>query len=121
MLTASGDDLTASDDPTRKMMSQIAGAFAETQRFSNLGIFAVGIRAGSPTTRNVTRDSNSGTSMRFHMFRRRAGDCCRLCQRELHRRSLGQDLPNRCCRHQRISRYRDRVRFGPQKSLAFLR
>ena len=49
------------------------------------------------------------------------GDCCRLCQRELHRRSLGQDLPNRCCRHQRISRYRDRVRFGPQKSLAFLR
>ena len=45
LLTASGDDLTASDDPTRKMMRQIAGAFAETQRFSNLGIFAVGTRA----------------------------------------------------------------------------
>ena len=121
LLTASGDDLTASDDPTRKMMRQIAGAFAETQRFSNLGIFALGLAPGSPTTGSVTRDFNSGTSMRFHMFRRRAGDCGRLCQRELHRRSLGQDLPNRCCRHQRISRYRDRVRFGPQKSLAFLR
>ena len=29
LLTASGDDLTASDDPTRKMMRQNAGAFAE--------------------------------------------------------------------------------------------
>ena len=32
MLTASGDDLTASDDPTRKMMRQIAGAFAEYEK-----------------------------------------------------------------------------------------
>ena len=30
--TASGDDLTASDDPTRKMMRQIAGAFAEYEK-----------------------------------------------------------------------------------------
>ena len=29
LLTASGDDLTASEDPSRKMMRQIAGAFAE--------------------------------------------------------------------------------------------
>ena len=27
-----GDDLTASDDPTRKMMRQIAGAFAEYEK-----------------------------------------------------------------------------------------
>ena len=32
LLTASGDDLTASDDPTRKMMRQIAGAFAEYEK-----------------------------------------------------------------------------------------
>jgi hypothetical protein len=32
MLTASGDDLTASDDPTRKMMRQIARAFAEYEK-----------------------------------------------------------------------------------------
>ncbi len=31
-LTASGDDLTASDDPTRKMMRHIAGAFAEYEK-----------------------------------------------------------------------------------------
>ena len=31
-MTASGDDLTASDDPTRKMMRQIAGAFAEYEK-----------------------------------------------------------------------------------------
>ena len=32
LLTASGDELTASDDPTRKMMRQIAGAFAEYEK-----------------------------------------------------------------------------------------
>ena len=32
LLTSSGDDLTASDDPTRKMMRQIAGAFAEYEK-----------------------------------------------------------------------------------------
>lgn len=32
LLTGSGDDLTASDDPTRKMMRQIAGAFAEYEK-----------------------------------------------------------------------------------------
>jgi DNA invertase Pin-like site-specific DNA recombinase len=32
MLTANGDDLTASDDPSRKMMRQIAGAFAEYEK-----------------------------------------------------------------------------------------
>ena len=32
LVTASGDDLTASDDPTRKMMRQIAGAFAEYEK-----------------------------------------------------------------------------------------
>jgi DNA invertase Pin-like site-specific DNA recombinase len=32
LLTASGDDLTASEDPTRKMMRQIAGAFAEYEK-----------------------------------------------------------------------------------------
>ena len=32
VLTASGDDLTASDDPTRKLMRQVAGAFAEYER-----------------------------------------------------------------------------------------
>ena len=31
LLTASGDE-TASDDPTRKMMRQIAGAFAEYEK-----------------------------------------------------------------------------------------
>ena len=30
--TAAGEDLTASDDPTRKLMRQIAGAFAEYER-----------------------------------------------------------------------------------------
>jgi DNA invertase Pin-like site-specific DNA recombinase len=32
VLTVTGDDLTASDDPTRKLMRQIAGAFAEYER-----------------------------------------------------------------------------------------
>lgn len=32
LITASGDDLTASDDPSRKMMRQIAGAFAEYEK-----------------------------------------------------------------------------------------
>jgi DNA invertase Pin-like site-specific DNA recombinase len=32
VLTASGDDLTASDDPTRVMFRQIAGAFAEYEK-----------------------------------------------------------------------------------------
>jgi DNA invertase Pin-like site-specific DNA recombinase len=32
LLTASGDDLTATGDPTRKMMRQIAGAFAEYEK-----------------------------------------------------------------------------------------
>jgi DNA invertase Pin-like site-specific DNA recombinase len=32
LITAAGDDLTASDDPTRKMMRQIAGAFAEYEK-----------------------------------------------------------------------------------------
>jgi DNA invertase Pin-like site-specific DNA recombinase len=32
VLTASGDDLTESDDPSRKMMRQIAGAFAEYEK-----------------------------------------------------------------------------------------
>ena len=37
LLTASGDDLTASDDPTRKMMRQIAGAFAEYEKSRLVG------------------------------------------------------------------------------------
>ena len=32
LLTSSGDDLTASDDPSRNMMRQIAGAFAEYEK-----------------------------------------------------------------------------------------
>lgn len=32
LLTATGDDLTASDDPSRKMMRQIAGSFAEYEK-----------------------------------------------------------------------------------------
>lgn len=32
LMTASGDDLTASEDPSRKMMRQIAGAFAEYEK-----------------------------------------------------------------------------------------
>jgi DNA invertase Pin-like site-specific DNA recombinase len=32
LVTAAGDDLTASDDPSRKMMRQIAGAFAEYEK-----------------------------------------------------------------------------------------
>lgn len=32
LLTVSGDDLTASEDPSRKMMRQIAGAFAEYEK-----------------------------------------------------------------------------------------
>jgi DNA invertase Pin-like site-specific DNA recombinase len=32
LLTANGDDLTASDDPSRNMMRQIAGAFAEYEK-----------------------------------------------------------------------------------------
>ena len=37
LVTASGDDLTASDDPTRKMMRQIAGAFAEYEKARLVG------------------------------------------------------------------------------------
>jgi len=37
LLTAAGDDLTASDDPTRKMMRQIAGAFAEYEKARLVG------------------------------------------------------------------------------------
>jgi DNA invertase Pin-like site-specific DNA recombinase len=32
LLTGAGADLTSSDDPTRKMMRQIAGAFAEYEK-----------------------------------------------------------------------------------------
>jgi DNA invertase Pin-like site-specific DNA recombinase len=32
VLTATGDDLTESEDPTRKLMRQVAGAFAEYER-----------------------------------------------------------------------------------------
>jgi DNA invertase Pin-like site-specific DNA recombinase len=32
VLTSTGDDLTESDDPTRKLMRQVAGAFAEYER-----------------------------------------------------------------------------------------
>ena len=37
VLTASGDDLTDSDDPSRKMMRQIAGAFAEYEKARLVG------------------------------------------------------------------------------------
>ena len=37
LVTASGDDLTASEDPTRKMMRQIAGAFAEYEKARLVG------------------------------------------------------------------------------------
>lgn len=37
LLTTSGDDLTASDDPTRIMMRQIAGAFAEYEKARLVG------------------------------------------------------------------------------------
>lgn len=37
LLTSSGDDLTASEDPTRKMMRQIAGAFAEYEKARLVG------------------------------------------------------------------------------------
>jgi DNA invertase Pin-like site-specific DNA recombinase len=37
LLTASGDDLTASDDPSRNMMRQIAGAFAEYEKARLVG------------------------------------------------------------------------------------
>ena len=37
LITANGDDLTASDDPSRKMMRQIAGAFAEYEKARLVG------------------------------------------------------------------------------------
>ena len=37
LMTAAGDDLTASEDPTRKMMRQIAGAFAEYEKARLVG------------------------------------------------------------------------------------
>ena len=37
VLTASGDDLTASDDPFKKAMRQIAGAFAELEKARLVG------------------------------------------------------------------------------------
>jgi DNA invertase Pin-like site-specific DNA recombinase len=37
LLTASGDDLTNSDDPSRKMIRQIAGAFAEYEKARLVG------------------------------------------------------------------------------------
>ena len=37
LITAGGDDLTASDDPSRKMMRQIAGAFAEYEKARLVG------------------------------------------------------------------------------------
>lgn len=37
LITAAGDDLTASEDPTRKMMRQIAGAFAEYEKARLVG------------------------------------------------------------------------------------
>jgi DNA invertase Pin-like site-specific DNA recombinase len=37
LVTASGDDLTASDDPTRIMMRQIAGAFAQYEKARLVG------------------------------------------------------------------------------------
>jgi hypothetical protein len=33
VLTATGDDLTDSSDPSRKMMRQIAGSFAEYEKW----------------------------------------------------------------------------------------
>jgi hypothetical protein len=38
LLTATGDYLTASDDPSRKMMRQIAGAFADIERGAQTGL-----------------------------------------------------------------------------------
>jgi hypothetical protein len=35
VLTANGDDLTDSSDPSRKMMRQIAGSFAEYEKASS--------------------------------------------------------------------------------------
>jgi DNA invertase Pin-like site-specific DNA recombinase len=37
LVTAAGDDLTASEDPSRKMMRQIAGAFAEYEKARLVG------------------------------------------------------------------------------------
>ena len=48
LLTASGDDLTASDDPSRKMMRQIAGAFAEYEKARLVSQAAARPRARPP-------------------------------------------------------------------------
>ena len=61
LLTASGDDLTASDDPTRKMMRQIAGAFAEYEKarlVSKLRHAASAPRKSRGSARGASRTSS---------------------------------------------------------------
>jgi DNA invertase Pin-like site-specific DNA recombinase len=50
LLTASGDDLTDSDDLGRKMMRQVAGAFAEYEK----GRLVAKLRSGRERKRNET-------------------------------------------------------------------
>ena len=62
LVTAAGDDLTASDDPSRKMMRQIAGAFAEYEKARLVGQAQERPRSQAPGRRASARAGEPGSS-----------------------------------------------------------
>jgi hypothetical protein len=54
VLTANGDDLTDSSDPSRKMMRQIAGSFAEYEK-ARLVPFVIGKPCSFRNSRSCSR------------------------------------------------------------------
>jgi DNA invertase Pin-like site-specific DNA recombinase len=66
LLTASGDDLTDSDDLGRKMMRQVAGAFAEYEK----GRLVAKLRSGRERRRKETRKKVGGGSRTWSSGRR---------------------------------------------------
>ena len=89
LLTASGDDLTDSDDLGRKMMRQVAGAFAEYEK----GRLVAKLRSGRERKRNETGKKVGGRKSHAELWpevvaearrlRRAKGKTGRLSYREI--------------------------------------
>jgi DNA invertase Pin-like site-specific DNA recombinase len=87
--TASGDDLTDSDDPGRKMMCQVAGAFMEYEK----GRLVAKLRSGRERKRNETDNKVGGRKLHAELWpevgaearrlRRAKGKAGRLSYREI--------------------------------------
>lgn len=64
LLTASGDDLTDSDDLGRKMMRQVAGAFAEYEK----GRLIAKLRSGRERKRKDTGKKVGGRKLHAELW-----------------------------------------------------